>query len=503
MQSSIVDATQRALGHGARALTVAVILVACATPNGGGPTGSGGEGGAAGSMAGSSSSGSIGGAGGSGSSSSSSSSTSSSSSSSSGGMPAAKLTASLSSRTYLCKLINNAFLQDPTTNQTQTRYNLMGTDLGVPVAINNTLHLFFGDTMGYKVIWAPGEDPDSVGQIALTEVQADPSAVCKNLKFYVTPDNPSVANGADPAIQRDFAGVYMTPPAGQNIANYIAQPAGPFTNMPGTFEVPTGGLAQGGKAFLFYAGLVETSPDFRATLGYLARWDSPVTTLPNMQILRPIDSLNNGPLGGHFIQIAPVDDGTHVHLFGTGNYRRSGVYLARLGSSALETGGGEELYNPTTKSWKAAAAMSALERQTLPPLFETDGVGELSVLRIGSAGLYVALYQRQLHDLAGNIIDNRVVFRVSAKAEGPWSDALTIIDSKDAAFQGTHCCGQTCPGNQIIHCNLGWLYGTYLLPTATATPAAGGSFDLKLPFVASTWDPYNVVAFTASVHVAP
>ena len=498
MHSSMVEATRCALGRGARALTAAVILAACAAPIGGELTGAGGAGGATGGMSGTSSaaSGSTGGAGGA-------STASSSSSSGAGGGSPSTPTASLLSRGFLCKLINNTFLQDPTPNQTQTRYNLTGTDLGIPVAVGNALHLFFGDTMGYKVIWAPGEDPDSVAQIPLADVTADPTSLCKNLKFYVTPDNPSVANGADPAIQRDFAGVYMAPPSGQDVANYIAQPAGPFTNMPGTFEVPTGGLAQAGKVFLFYAGLVETAPEIRATLGYLARWDSPGSTVPNFQILRPIDALFNGSLGGHFIQVAPVDDGAHVHLFGTGNYRRSGVYLARLGSSALETGGGEELFNPVTQSWKAAASMSTLERQTLKPLFETDGVGELSVRRIDGAGLYVALYQRQLHDLMGNINDNRVVFRVATKPEGPWSDALTIIDSKDVLFQSTHCCGQTCTGTQIIHCNIGWLYGTYVLPTATATPAAGGAFDVKLPFLASTWDPYNVVAFTASVHVVP
>lgn len=495
MQSLVVEAAQGAFRHGARAFTVALILTACAAPIGGEVTGAGGA--ASSTSSSSSSSGSTSGA-----SSSSSSGSSSSSSSSSGGLPS-KPTATFSSKSFLCKLINNAFLQDPTANQTHTRYNLMGTDLGVPVLAGNAIHLFFGDTMGYKVIWAPGEDPDSVAQIPFADVLADPTSVCKNLKFNVTPDNPSVANGTDPAIQRDFAGVYMAPPAGEDIANYIAQPAGPFANIPGTFEVPTGGLSQAGKVFLFYAGRVETAPEIRATLGYLARWDAPGSTLPNLQILRPIDSLTNGTLGGHFIQIAPVDDGAHVHLFGTGNYRRSGVYLSRLASAALETGGGEELYNPQTQTWKAAAAMTALERQTLKPIFETDGVGELSVIRINNAGLYVALYQRQLHDLMGNINDNRVVLRVATKPEGPWSDALTIIDSKDPVFQGAHCCGQTCPGNQIIHCDKGWLYGTYLLPTATATPAAGGSFDLKLPFLASTWDPYNVAAFTTSVHVLP
>lgn len=439
----------------------------------------------------------------SGSNTSSSTSSSSSSSSGTGGGAGSGPTSSFTSRAFLCKLINNATLQDPTPNQLHTRFNLMGTELGVPVVVGSSLYLFFGDTQGYKVIWGFGEDPDSVAKIPFASVVADPTTLCKNLDFYITPDNPSVANMADPTIQRDFAGVYMTPPMGQNISSYIGQPANPmFPNIPGTFEAPTGALAQAGKVFLFYAGLVETVPTTRATLGYLAKWD-PATNVPNFQILRPIDSLSNGALGGHFIQVAPVDDGVHTYLFGTGNYRHSGVHLARLGSASLEAGGGEELFDSASQSWKLAASMTATERQNLKPLFEVDGVGELSVRRIDSAGLYIALYQQQFYDAMGKINDARVIFRFALAPEGPWSAPLTIIDSNDPAFQSAHCCGSTCPGAQITHCNIGWLYGTYMLPSATATPVAGGSFDLQLPFLVSTWDPYNVVLFTTSVHVVP
>jgi hypothetical protein len=295
----------------------------------------------------------------------------------------------------------------------------------------------------------------------------------------------------------------MAPPPGKTIDQYIAQPAGPFPNMPGTFEVPTGGLSRGGKAFLFYAGLVETTPTTRATLGYLARWDAASASLPNYQILRPIDAVTSGALGGHFIQVAPVDHGGFVYLFGTGDYRHSGVHLARVGAAALEPGGGEALFDPKTSAWIDAAALSQGGREAVAPVFETDGVGELSVQRIDAADLFVALYQRQLYDGGGNINDNRVILRVARSPEGPWSDALTIVDMADPAFQSAHCCGKTCPGDQILHCDRAGLYGAYLLPSAAATPAGGGAFDLTLPFLVSTWDPYNVVAFTAAVHVAP
>ena len=408
--------------------------------------------------------------------------------------------ASLVSRTFHCKLLSGAFLEDPTPNHVQTRFNLKGSDLGVPVASGASLYLFFGDTVGYKGIWDWGEDPDSVAHLPLADVSTDPTKLCTNLDFLVTPDDPSVAHGLDSAILRDFAGAWMSPPPGASIGDFIAQPAGPFSHMPGTFEVPTGGLDVGGKIELFYAGSVELAPRIHATKSYLARWDAP-GSLPNYSIAREVDRRVGGALGGHFIQIAPVRHAGSVYLFGTGDYRRSGVYLARLDEAALETGSGQAIYEPTTSSYHDAASLSQAERESVTPLFETEGVGEVSVSYIEAAGLYVALYQREEH--AGDaIIDNRIVVRFAPAPEGPWSDPVTITDMADPVFRAQHCCGATCPGDQILHCDKAGLYGAYLLP-AVKVANAGGGRDLDLPLLVSTWDPYNVALFSAKVHVTP
>jgi hypothetical protein len=96
------------------------------------------------------------------------------------------------------------------------------------------------------------------------------------------------------------------------------------------------------------------------------------------------------------------------------------------------------------------------------------------------------------------------VLRVAAKPEGPWSEVVTIADMADPAFQAAHCCGATCPGDQILHCDRAGLYGAYLLPAVTVTPgSAPGSSTLEVPFLASTWDPYGVVLFSTRVAIAP
>jgi hypothetical protein len=267
--------------------------------------------------------------------------------------------------------------------------------------------------------------------------------------------------------------------------------------------VPAGGFAADGVAFLFYAGRVELAPT-RATIGYLARWDTPGVGSPTYAVVREIDALVGGALGGHFIQIAPIERDGVLFLFGTGDYRKSGVYAARVDLSALATGDGTEVWDPLGGAWRVAADLSQTEREAVEPVFEGhDGVGEISMMRLEEPDVILALYQRELHDGGGAIVDNRIVLRVASAPEGPWSDALTIVDMADPAFQGAHCCGATCPGQQILHCNLAGLYGAYLLPAVQAVEAPDRAWELDLPFLASTWDPYNVVLFTTSVRLEP
>ena len=120
---------------------------------------------------------------------------------------------------------------------------------------------------------------------------------------------------------------------------------------------------------------------------------------------------------------------------------------------------------------------------------------------IEAASAYVALYQRELRDGGGAIIDNRVVLRVAPAPEGPWSEPVTLIDMADPQFQAAHCCGGTCPGDQILHCEMAGLYGAYLIPAEKVSTDAGGARELELPFLVSTWDPYNVVLFSAQIRL--
>lgn len=342
---------------------------------------------------------------------------------------------------FRCKLISDRNIDNPTANNTHMRANVRGTDLGIPLEHAGDLYFFFGDTAGAQVIWPLGPEslPDAVGYSALgaAAVAEDPAVLCSNLRFLVT-------GGASGTAERDFAGVYMTPPAGRAIGEFIHNPSGPrgqnaFPNLPGDFEVPSGAFSYDGAIYLFYT-IINLDP-FEMRGSYLAQWSAPSTTgLPNYQIQYHVDQRfdANGPLRGDFINIAALVDGDYIYMYGTGAYRASPIHLARKPLANLATQGGFERYDATTRTW-------------VGPRVESP--------------------------------------------EGPWSAAVTVATMEDAAFRAQHCCtGTDCPGDRLFECQHAGFYGTYMLPKVATN--IDGSFSIT--FLMSTWIPYNVALMTAT-----
>lgn len=418
-----------------------------------------------------------------------------------------RLTIDLRSRDLVCKLISGGDLELESDNHTHTRFNLRGTDLGTPAIIGDQLHLFFGDTHGYRRIWRVGEDPDSVARVSLARARADLSVLCRELDFYVTRDVPSVAAGEDARVLRDFEGAYLGPPAGHAIREYVDRPRleSPDGAFPGSFEVPTGAITHGGSTYVLYSTRTGTGSeilDMRSAL--LTRWESAGASPLFYRILGVLDDLDRErALGGHFIQNAPLVRGEHLYLFGTGPYRKDGVHLARKPASGIADPGGYELYDPRTDTWTLASSLDAAARAAIPAIVDEGvrGIGELGVQYVEEAGLYVMMYQ-QLSATSGG---NRMVMQVALRPEGPWT-GTTIILMHDPIFMARHCClaelTPQCQGERIIRCDRGGLYGIYPLPLIRVTAMEGG-YELEVPFVASTWVPYNVALFRARVFVRP
>jgi len=379
----------------------------------------------------------------------------------------------------LCKLITNRNQDDPTANDTHHRFNLRGTDLGIPVAHGNDVYFFFGDSAGEAGIWPLGPQslPDAVGYSAVggAALAADPKTLCSNLAFLALAPQDSLGPTVDPSVQRDFAAGAMAAPAGGTLADYIHNPAGDrgqnqFPQLPGDFEVPTGGFSYGGALYLFYSTVQPSPIEMKGS--YLARWSAPSTTgLPNYEIQYHVDERFDGAgaLHGDFINIAPVVEGDYVWLFGTGAYRASPVHLARKRLDALATPGGFERYDT--------------------PVVADAAIGELSVRYFAAIDRWVMLDQETWNNR------NLVVARFADAPDGPWSDRVIVAEMGDPVFAATYCCvNNDCSGARLFNCDRAGFYGTYMLPEVATH--ADGSFTIS--FTMSTWDPYNVALMRAT-----
>lgn len=394
----------------------------------------------------------------------------------------------LASTNEICKLISDVNLLDPTANETQTRANVLGTDLGIPVGHGEDLYFFFGDTVGFKGIWPFSESvPDAVGFAVdgRSGVAADPASLCDGLRFLRLSPEVSVGPSIDPAIEADFAGAAMSPPAGHAISEFIENPAGPpgqnaFPALPGSFEVPSGAFSYRGSIYVFYT-TVEGPNALVMKGSYLARWSAPSTSgTPAYQILHAVDERLDaeGALGGNFINIAAEPSGEYVYLFGTGEYRQSPIHLARKALASLEEPSGYEVFDAGAGQWLAAPASSAA------PIIEEPTFGETSFRFFPEIGRWMFMAQG----------GHRIVARFASRPEGPWSDEITLHDNTEQAFLDQYCCvpDDGCSGERLFNCDKAGFYGTYVLPDV-AVDATG----FRVTYTMSTWDPYNVALFSA------
>ncbi|MEO8701245.1 MAG: DUF4185 domain-containing protein [Kofleriaceae bacterium] len=370
----------------------------------------------------------------------------------------------------LCKLLSNRNVFDPTPNDVQHAANVLGADLGIPVVAGDRLFILFGDTIGFTGIWPGGEShPDAVGYglDSASAIAADPALLCSRLGIVTLPPEQSIG----PA---DFAGVAMVPPEGHSLGEYIHNPAGragaTFAQLPGDFEVPSGAFSVGDAIYVFYTTVV--GPGNVDMVGsYLAKWESPGVTGPfGLQILYAIDHRHDAasPLGGRFINIAAEVAGDYVYLFGTGEYRKSSIHVARKRLADLATPGGFE---------------------ELGEIVATPGYGELSVRYFPTLQRWMVLAE-ELQPAS-----NRIVAYFAEDPAGPWSAPFVVHDMADAGFRGQYCCGSedTCEGMQMFNCNRTGFYGTYLFPSLIET-----ADSFAVTYTMSSFSPYNVALFQAT-----
>jgi hypothetical protein len=358
-------------------------------------------------------------------------------------------------------------LRKPTLSRTETRYGLIGTDLGYSFEHQGRVYFLFGDTVGV----ARGA-LDSIASVEIGGASSDPAAGVQ-LDFLTAPD-----------------GRYLT-----------IQPPG--ISM-GAFEVPVSGVSLSGKIYVVVS--TNHSEDRSTDRSVLTRMSLPATPTG----FTPLRTISQRP-SGKFIKMSlhvlgdPVTGlptaGPFVLMWGSGNYRHSDAYLAIVPASQFESG-----ENTLYFGGLDAAGLPVWRRDegAAEPIVTNGTIGDLSVTWCRELGLWLMTYDSRAPARAG------ILFSYSHTPWGPWSSPQLIFNaSRDHAIGrfihdpqarpddglagpviGK---GQNDPGS--VH---GGSYAPYVVERWTKVRGK----DLSIFYVLSTWNPYVVVLMRSHFQIS-
>ncbi len=378
-------------------------------------------------------------------------------------------------------------LNKPTVNQTESRFGLVGTDLGASFEHRGRIYFLFGDTNSTPA-----------------------SAEATTYRRSTESDSIAWTESTDP--EQGLYLYFVTAPDGAYLSPRVPIPGSdtPFTRK---LEVPTGGLSANGQIYVFFTTCPLSDPLYpeRDLMGgsILARLDDDVNyQFTRLYDLSRLDTtwLNTSPrssdsrlyYGGKFINISPVivnnaeisglpeTTGQGLLLWGSGLFRQSDSYLAYLPLNAVEN----------QEALRYFAGMEAGSQQpvwsTQPAnavaLFHHPVIGELSVSWNPPLQKWLMLYNADE--------PHGINFRTADHPWGPWSPTALLFDPwADRGFcHFIHvnwdyrvCDSVHDPGRERGGGSWGNAYGPYVISKFTRAEEAGAT----IYFVMSTWNPYN------------
>jgi len=348
----------------------------------------------------------------------------------------------------------DAQTKQPTTNRTESRFGIQGTDLGSSFEYKGQLILLFGDTIGPN-----GGDP-----IAYS-ASTDPNAPLL-LEF---------PRGGD--------GLYLR----------VQPPEIPM----GGYAVPVGGVEVNGTMYL--AVKTAVSRDWATDRTILTRYDDGAHTFTAVRLLSKMPE-------GHFItqsmRLAPEGlpglptNEPYVLIFGSGEYRKSSAYLAAVPAATFETGAGTVFYtgrNSKGPIWSPKEFDAA-------PVIDHSTIGDISVTFVPQIGLWLALYDsRSPHG---------VLLRSATEPWGPWSDPQILLDPKTGSGSLIHdperkpedgLAGPVIAEGHAPQQVSGGFYAPYIIDRFTRVEGD----IVTLQYVLSTWNPYVVLRMKSSFQIRP
>jgi hypothetical protein len=345
------------------------------------------------------------------------------------------------STTKVCQLTGDIDRADGATtlSETNRRYGVIATDLGSSFEHKGRLYFLFGDTWG-----RPG-DRDA---IAWTDA-SDPEKIV--LEFHRAKDD------------------RWLPPRVPGISQ-------------GAFEIPSGGISIADSMYVVFT--TDHSTDRTMGRSVLA------VSGDDGRDFRVLYDLSRDK----FINASLWLSEDWLYVYGSGEYRRSSVCLARVrpndlaDRSKLEYFGGLADGQPQW-SRREADAVS---------LFTHDVVGEFSVAYLEPVGRFVMLY---------NSDEPRgITMRSSETPWGPWSGGVVVFEPWQDSGYGRfiHISSSFPHGRDDLSdpgrgAEWGGEYGPYIMGRFT-TEVDG---ICRVYYTMSTWNPYQVVVMRSDLRPAP
>jgi hypothetical protein len=324
----------------------------------------------------------------------------------------------------------------PTLSRTGKRFGVAATDLGSSFDHKGQLYFLFGDTWGQPgswdaVAWTKSTDPEKI----ILDFHRG-----KGRKWF-PPKVPGITQGA--------------------------------------FEVPSGGISIAGAMFVVFT----TDHSDQKVMGRSVV----ASSRNNGRTFKMLYELSRGK----FINVSFWSTGGWVYIFGSGEYRKSSVCLARV--RPADIGDRLKLRYFGGFGQDGQPRWSPREVDSIS-LFRHDVVGEFSVAYLQPVGRFVMLY---------NSREPRGITMRSAEAPwGPWSEGKVIFHPwrDDGYGHFMHISAKFKKKSDMLSDpkrddQWGGEYGPYIMARYTS----GSDGRCRIYYTMSTWNPYQVVVMRSNL----
>jgi Domain of unknown function (DUF4185) len=250
----------------------------------------------------------------------------------------------------------------------------------------------------------------------------------------------------------------------------------------GAFEVPSGGVSVDGVMYV----VCTTDHTEKKTMGrsVLASSHDDGRTFKVLYELSRTKFIN--------VSFWPAED--WLYIYGSGDYRKSNVFLSRIKPDHVQDRSKLEYFTGLAAGeprWSAKEADAA-------PLFQQPQVGEFSVKYLKPVNRYVMLYNAEK--------PRGITMRSAMQPWGPWSAGTVIFDpGRDNGYgHFMHISSKEKKNADALsdptrEAEWGGEYGPYLMARFTAEIDG----HCRIYYTMSTWNPYQVMVMRSDLKLGP